>query len=64
MLGGTLCLLLVVLTHVCEALHLFPMMGWGRPNSPGHYLDLASATVGGTLLLSGLMLQLRSRRGA
>ena len=28
---------------------LFPWMGWGRPDSIGHYLDLASAA-GGLML--------------
>ena len=36
-------LVLVVLTHVAEGLGLFPGMGWGARNSPGHYLDLGSA---------------------
>jgi hypothetical protein len=50
-LVGLACLLIVVLTHVAEALHLFPGMGWGLPNSAGHYLDLVSAILGLTLLL-------------
>jgi len=33
----------VVLTHVAERLSPFPKMGWGRPNTIGYYLDLASA---------------------
>jgi|SRR5579863_3535635 hypothetical protein len=43
---GAVCLLLVVLTHVFEALHLFPWMGWGIENSAGHYIDLSSAVLG------------------
>jgi hypothetical protein len=54
-LFGAACLIIVVLTHVAEALHLFPGMGWGQPDSPGHYLDLASAILGCTLLLIGLL---------
>jgi len=42
---GAACSVLVVLTHVCEALHLLPWMGWGLENSAGHYLDLASAVL-------------------
>lgn len=34
---------IVVLTHVCEALGIFPGMAWGQPTSAGHYLDLSSA---------------------
>jgi hypothetical protein len=36
-------LIVVALTHVAEAFNIFPSMGWGLPDSPGHYLDLASA---------------------
>jgi hypothetical protein len=41
-LFGSFCLVVVVLTHVAEAFHLLPGMGWGLPNTPGHYLDLSS----------------------
>ena len=33
-------LVVVVFTHLCEALHLFPWMRWGSEHSVGHYLDL------------------------
>jgi hypothetical protein len=36
---GTSCLVLVVLTHVAEALRLFPSMRWGLNDSVGHYVD-------------------------
>jgi hypothetical protein len=55
---GFACLAVVVLSHVAEKLHLFPGMGWGLPNSPGHYLDFASAVLGGTLLVAGIMVGL------
>src|SRR5262249_2201691 len=45
LLGAT-SFVVVVLAHVCEALHLFPSMGWGLERSPGHYLDLLSAVLG------------------
>ncbi|HKT08777.1 MAG TPA: hypothetical protein VJR24_12830 [Gemmatimonadaceae bacterium] len=57
---GALGLLGVVLIHVCEALRLFPRMGWGLPHSVGHYLDLVSAMLALTLVPSGLLL---GRRG-
>ncbi len=41
-LFGAACLVVVILTHVCEALHLFPSMRWGLEHSMGHYLDLGS----------------------
>src|SRR5436309_12213333 len=46
---GAGCLVVVVLTHLCEALHLFPRMQWGSEHSVGHYLDLRSAVLGLTL---------------
>src|SRR6516225_547976 len=52
---GAACLLIVVLTHVAEAFRIFPALGWGLPNSAGHYLDLASAILGCTLLLLGFI---------
>jgi hypothetical protein len=43
---GAGCLVLVSVTHVAEALHLFPSMHWGMQHSPGHYLDLGCAALG------------------
>ncbi len=53
---GAACLVLVVLTHVCESLHLFPWMHWGIGNSIGHYADLCSAVLGLTLFPIGYLL--------
>jgi hypothetical protein len=58
---GAGCLVVVVLTHVCEALHLFPWMGWGDEHSVGHYLDLSSVVLGVTLLPVGYLLRRRER---
>ena len=52
LLGGV-GLAIVVLTHVAEALGLFPWMRWGFKDSPGHYLDLLSAVLGLTLFPTG-----------
>jgi hypothetical protein len=52
---GIAFLIVVVLTHVAEHWHFFPEMGWGLPNSPGHYLDLVSAILGVVLLLAALI---------
>jgi hypothetical protein len=49
-------LVVVVLAHVSEALHLFPWMGWGQEHSIGHYLDFWSAVLGLTLFPSGYLL--------
>ena len=52
---GIAFLLVVVLTHVAERWRLLPEMGWGLPDSPGHYLDLTSAILGVALLLAALI---------
>jgi hypothetical protein len=52
---GAGCLVLVVLTHVSEALHLFPWMRWGFEHSVGHYLDFWSAVLGLTLFPVGYL---------
>jgi hypothetical protein len=62
LLFGLACLLMVVLTHVAEAFHIFPAMGWGLPNSMGHYLDLVSAILGASLLLLGFAIDALTRR--
>ncbi len=63
-LAGAASLVVVVLTHVCEALHVFPWMHWGVERSVGHYLDLCSAVVGVTLFPVGYLLQAISKRPA
>jgi hypothetical protein len=57
MLAGCACLTVVVLAHVAERFGIFPAMGWGLPDSPGHYLDLFSAIAGGGLLAIGLVVR-------
>jgi hypothetical protein len=62
---GAGCLVLVVLTHLSEALHLFPSMNWGLEDSAGHYLDLGSAVLGLTLFPVGYLFHtLQSERPA
>src|SRR6266705_747138 len=61
---GAGCLVLVVLTHVAEALHLFPWMHWGSEHSVGHYLDFWSAVLGLTLFPIGYLLQALTKRHA
>lgn len=60
-LVGAACLLIVVLSHVCEALSLFPWMHWGAQHSAGHYLDLSSAILGVTLLPTAYVVRLITR---
>ncbi len=60
---GAAGLLLVAVAHLAEVGHLLPFMGWGRPDSVGHHLDLAGAIVGGTLCPAGYLAHaLTSRR--
>jgi hypothetical protein len=61
---GAGCLVVVVLTHVFEALHLFPWMHWGLEHSIGHYLDLWSAALGLTLFPVGYLLNAVAKRRA
>lgn len=61
---GSVGLVMVAVTHICEGLRLFPMMRWGSEHSPGHYLDLACAVIAFTLLPLGYLLYaFRGRRG-
>jgi len=53
---GAGCLVVVVLTHVSEALYIFPWMHWGVEHSAGHYLDLWSALLGLTLFPVGYLI--------
>jgi len=60
-LTGAACLAVVVVAHVCEALHLLPWFGWGEEHSVGHYIDLSSAVLGLTLLPLGYVFRRRQR---
>lgn len=59
---GAIGLLVVIGAHLCEALGWLGSMGWGRPNTVGHYLDLAGAVLGVTLAPVGYLLS-RSATG-
>ena len=48
---------MVVVTHVCEAHHVFSWMGWGLKHGVGHYVDLFSAILGLTLLPAGFLIR-------
>jgi hypothetical protein len=54
-LTGAGCLIVVVLTHVAEALSLFPSMQWGLPHSLGHYVDFGSAALAFALFPVGYL---------
>ena len=59
---GAGCLVVVVLTHVSEALHLFPWMHFGLEHSLGHYLDFGSAVLGLTLFPLGYLVHALTKR--
>src|SRR6185437_7463168 len=61
---GAIGLIVVVATHFCEALRLFPSMHWGAEHSLGHYLDLGSAVGGFTLFPIGYLLHAFTERKA
>src|SRR5215470_10233167 len=61
-LVGAGCLVIVVLTHICEAVGLLPWMNWGEEHSFGHYVDFWSAALGLTLVPGGFLMR-RLRKG-
>ena len=56
--AGCGCLIVVALTHVAERFAIMPGMGWGSPNSPGHFLDLFCAVLGVVLLIAAGIVRL------
>ena len=61
---GAGCLIVVALTHVFEALHLFLWMHWGLEHGVGHYIDFWSAVLGLTLFPVGYLLHALTKRHA
>jgi len=61
-LAGALGFVLVVSTHLFEALDLLPWMHWGREGSNGHYVDLMGAAIGVVLFPIGYLLHATSPR--
>ncbi|MBO0756790.1 MAG: hypothetical protein J2P54_13095 [Bradyrhizobiaceae bacterium] len=62
-LFGAGCLAVAALTHVCEALRLFPGMDWGAEHSVGHYVDLCGAVLGLMLFPAGYLLHALKKQG-
>ena len=59
---GVGCLVVVIIAHLCEALHLLTWMGWGLEHSAGHYVDLLGAVLGATLFPLGYVVDALARR--
>jgi len=58
---GAAGLLVVVLTHVAEAVNVLPQLDWGSQHSIGHFLDLGAAITGLTLFPLGYLLHTLSK---
>ena len=61
-LVGAAFLLVVIFAHASEAFGFIPSLGWGRPNTLGHYIDLVSAIAGAILLPIGYLGRRYARR--
>ena len=59
---GAGCLVVVVLTHLCESLRLFAWRHWGIEHSVGHYVDFWSALLGLTLFPTGYLFDTLRKR--
>jgi hypothetical protein len=59
---GAGCLMVVMLAHVCETLHLLSWMHWGAPDSIGHYIDFWSAVLGLTMFPAGYLCHALTKR--
>jgi len=58
---GIGCFAVMALTHVFEAFSILPSLGWGRPHSVGHLIDLVAALLGVTLVTTSFLLRYVSR---
>ena len=62
-LVGASGLMIVVLSHVCEALVLMAWMKWGQERSVAHYVDLGGALIGITVFQLDTCFTRSSRAG-
>jgi len=51
---GAICLAIVLFADAAGAFHLFPSVGWGKPDSIGYYLDIVFGIFGSILIVVGL----------
>jgi hypothetical protein len=59
---GAGCLMVVVLAHVSETLHLLASMHWGEPGSIGHYVNFWSVVLGLTMFPAGYLCDALTKR--
>ena len=53
---GLGCFGVMALTHVFEAFSILPALGWGKPHSVGHFIDLVAAVLGVTFVTTSFWL--------
>lgn len=58
---GLGCFGVMALTHVFERFSILPELGWGRPQSVGHFIDLVAALLGVALVTAGFVLWRRNQ---
>ena len=58
-IAGYICFGIVVLVYIAERFAILPSMGWGLADSPGYYLNLASAIAGIVFLFGSFVLRRR-----
>jgi hypothetical protein len=54
---GIGCFAIMAATHVFEEFSLLPALGWGRPESVGHFIDLTAALLGVALVAASFLLR-------
>jgi len=53
---GLGCFGVMALTHFFEAFSILPALGWGKPHTIGHFIDLVAAVLGVTLVTASFWL--------
>ena len=53
---GIGCFGIMALTHFFEAFSILPAFGWGQPHTIGHLIDLVSALLGVTFVVTSFLL--------
>jgi len=55
--SGIGCFAVMAATHVFEEFSLLPALGWGRPDTVGHFIDLTAAPLGVVLVAASFLLR-------
>ena len=54
---GLISFAIVASTHVFEAFAVLPALGWGRPDSVGHFIALTATLLGVVLVAASFLLR-------